>query len=110
MRTRVALDCGIVGLACERFRLANGRWPDALGQLVPDYLDDIPVDQYTVQPLKLKRRANGIVIYSVGEDGKDKDLGFRLWDPQYRRMLPLPPKSEPQQPVTPDEGGPVPPG
>jgi hypothetical protein len=125
MRTRVALDCGIVGLACERFRLAHGRWPDALEQLVPDYLDDIPVDQYTVQPLKLKRRANGIVIYSVGEDGKDnngaimgeydwefvnKDLGFRLWDPQYRRMLPLPPKSEPQQPVTPDEGGPVPPG
>src|SRR5262249_7618562 len=32
------LRCGIAALAAERFRLANGRWPESLDKLVPKYL------------------------------------------------------------------------
>jgi hypothetical protein len=62
------------GLAIERYRLANGgRLPSTLDALVPKYLAAPPVDPFTGEPLLFKARAQGYVVYSVGEDGSDDD-------------------------------------
>jgi hypothetical protein len=72
---------------------------------VPQYLTAVPRDPVDGQPLRLARRPDGIVIYSIGLDGKDdggvvaaenkgnpSDIGIRLWDIAQRRQPPLPPK------------------
>jgi hypothetical protein len=103
-RDQALMRCAIVLLAAERYRLANGHWPKALSDLVPVYLDKVPVDPFDDQSLRLRRLNDGVVIYSVGLDGKDNggnldpnptkegtDLGFRLWDVGQRRQPPKPP-------------------
>jgi hypothetical protein len=90
----------VAGLAAERFRLDNGRWPESLDQLVPKYLADVPNDPFIPGPLKLRKLPDGIFIYSVGYDGRDDggkidtkmrmrdgaDLGIRLWQVAHRRQ------------------------
>jgi hypothetical protein len=90
-------------LAAEQFRQARGRWPATLDELVPEYLTAVPRDPCDLQPLRLARRPDGIVIYGVGRNGQDdggdvgggpskgRDVGIRLWDVAYRRQPPLPP-------------------
>jgi hypothetical protein len=125
LKANTMLDCAILGLAAERFRLHHGRWPKSLEELVPDFVEAIPVDLFSGSKLLYRRRPDGIVIYSVGYNqiddqgllpGEDdiglsnKDFGFRLLDPQHRRKLPLPPKDDPGAPPPPlpppDEGAP----
>ena len=71
-------------LSVERYRLANGRLPDLLGDLVPKFLDTVPSDPFTGQPLHYQKLATGYTVYSVGEDGKDdggdekKDITFTV--------------------------------
>ena len=64
---RVAL----VGLAIERYRLAVGKLPDLLGELVPGYLDSLPRDPFDGAELRYKRLGKGYVVYSIGQDGSD---------------------------------------
>jgi hypothetical protein len=75
-------------------------------ELVPDFLKKIPADPYDGNPLRLKKQGDDLIAYSVGPDrvdnegtlavdGQDpqgKDIGFRLWDAEKRRQLPLPEK------------------
>ncbi len=86
----------IVGLACERYRLATGAWPKSLTDLQPDYLKEIPLDPYTGQALLFRQLPDGVVIYSVGVNGVDdggavlaiggspKDRGVKLINPPLR--------------------------
>jgi hypothetical protein len=96
-RIRAQLRCTAVALAAERYRQAGGRWPQTLGELVPEYIAGVPLDPFNGQPLKLGKHDQGIVIYSVGLDGVDNggainaqnpgsDLGFRLWNVSHRRQ------------------------
>jgi hypothetical protein len=96
--SRARLRCATVALAAERHRLARGTWPPALEALRPDFLAQVPSDPFDGAPLRYRRLDDGIVISSVGEDGRDdggetestspsgtgRDLGFRLWDPPVR--------------------------
>ena len=89
-----------VALACEHYRVAHGKWPDRLEELVPAFLQKVPTDPYDGQPIRFRRLSDGMVIYSVGPDGRDnggtlerknwrvpgKDVGFQLWDPAHRRQ------------------------
>lgn len=59
------------GIAVERFRMANGRLPDSLGELTPKWLDTVPADPFDDQPIRYKKLAKGFVTYSVGPDQKD---------------------------------------
>ncbi len=93
------LRLALAALAAERHRLAHGDWPRNLGDLVPQYLKQVPADPYTGQPLRFRRLTDGAVIYSVGSDrvinkgtldriapGTDgTDIGFRLWDAAKRQ-------------------------
>jgi hypothetical protein len=58
-------------VAVERWRLAKGALPDALGDLVPAHLDAIPTDPFDGKPFRYKRLAKGYVVYSVGENETD---------------------------------------
>jgi hypothetical protein len=106
------LRCLIAALAAERYRRAHGRWPEDLERLTPEWLEAVPADPFDGRPLRSARLADGLVIYSVGYDGKDDggrlaanwasgqdgDLGFRLWDLPHRRQpaRPRPPAPEDQ--------------
>ena len=69
---RAQLRTSLSGIAVERFRLAhNGKLPEDLSSLVPNFLDKIPFDPFDGQPLRYKRTANGFVVYSIGPDEKD---------------------------------------
>jgi len=58
-------------LAIERYRLANGKLPGQLTDLVPAFLPSVPTDPFDGKPLRYKTLAKGYVVYSVGEDRED---------------------------------------
>ena len=66
-----------VGLGIERYRLANGKLPENLAELVPAYLDTVPKDPFDGQELRYKRLETGYVVYSIGRDLSD-DGGTEL--------------------------------
>jgi len=59
------------GLAIERYRLAAGKLPDTLADLMPTYLDAVPKDPFDGKDLRYKKLETGFVVYSIGEDGND---------------------------------------
>lgn len=81
-RHNATLDVARVGLALERHRLAHGNYPPTLDQLVPMYLDVVPVDPFTGKPLLYRVSDDGesAVVYSVGEDERDDGGRERLPD------------------------------
>ena len=117
---QAALHSAIAALAAKRYRLRHGRWPEALDQLVPDFLVRVPLDPYADGgPVRLRRLADGVVIYSLGnnrrDDGGDirrpsggmtvgnSDIGIQLWEsPQRQRPAPALLPGAP----TPEDGGP----
>ncbi len=59
------------GIALERYRLAEGHYPDSLDALVPRFLSEIPTDPFDGKPLRYQRRGGGYLVYSIGHDRKD---------------------------------------
>jgi hypothetical protein len=110
-RTTAEARCAVVGIACERFRRQHGRWPDTLAELVPAFIPEVPLDPFNAEPLRFAKSEDGVVVYSVGkrlpsEFGKPAvrpelpegvEIGFRLWDPDRRRLPPPPDPVEPAQ-------------
>ncbi|TSA53855.1 MAG: hypothetical protein D4R45_04950, partial [Planctomycetaceae bacterium] len=58
-------------LAVERYRLAEGRLPQSLNNLVPAYIEAVPADPYDGHPLKYRTLETGFVVYSIGDDRSD---------------------------------------
>lgn len=98
-RRQAGLRSALTALAVERYRLKHGRWPERLEDLVPAFLPALPTDPYTGSPLVYRQNDDGIVVYSVGVNGKDdqgdiehrsdavdKDVGFRLYNPERRKQ------------------------
>ncbi|MCC6232730.1 MAG: hypothetical protein IT580_08805 [Verrucomicrobiales bacterium] len=68
----------LVGLALERHRLAEGRYPEHLDALSPKYLATVPRDPMDGQPLRYRRSGEkGFTLYSLGLDLRD-DQGARV--------------------------------
>lgn len=58
--------------ALERYRLANGEFPETLESLAPRYIDRAPNDVIGGQPYKYRRTKDGqFMLYSVGWNEKD---------------------------------------
>lgn len=108
-RQKARLRSAAAAVACERFRRANGRWPNDLAEIPRSVLPAVPADPFDGRPLRFRRVADGVVVYAVGPDLVDdggnltreykgkpgEDYGFRLWDPSHRRAEPLPkPKAD----------------
>lgn len=105
-RSQAHLRCAMIAMAAERYRIARKDWPKTLEDLVSaKLLDAVPDDPFVAGPIKLRRRADGITIYSLGFDGVDNDgnidhdrservpgfdIGLRLWNVSARRQAPMP--------------------
>ncbi len=66
-------DVDLVTVACalERYRLAEGTYPDQLAALVPRFIGTLPHDIINGQPLNYRFTPDGkFVLYSVGWRGK----------------------------------------
>jgi len=71
LRTIAYLRTARTALAVLRYRLAAGRLPDALTDLVPIYLDAVPIDPFDGKDLRYEKLGIGFVVYSVGLDLRD---------------------------------------
>lgn len=67
-------------LACERFRLASGRWPESLDELVPKYLQVVPLDPFDKQPLRYAVTPDGAKVWSIDENRRDDGGDINWWD------------------------------
>jgi len=62
-----AMDaCAQAAVAATRFRLDHGTLPSDLDDLVPAYLDAVPLDPFDGHPLRLSTKNNQWIVYSVG--------------------------------------------
>jgi hypothetical protein len=81
-RSRAELRCAATALAAERYRLAENRWPEKLGDLVPRYLKEVPSDPFDGQSLRMRHLDDGLVVYSVGADRQDNGGTMDLLRPE----------------------------
>ena len=65
------LRVAALALAVERYRLANGKLPEQLADMLPELLETIPLDPYDGKPLRYGRLDPGFVVYSIGKDRTD---------------------------------------
>lgn len=87
IRLQILLDQARLACALERFRLARGAYPDALAELVPEFIPVLPIDIYAQAPYRYRRiGTTSFQLYSVGENRKD-DGG----------VVVVPPRSGPPQ-------------
>ncbi len=102
-RHHARLRCVAAMLAAERFRLKQHRWPAKIEELKDYTAKETLIDPCDGKPLRLRREADGLVIYSVSVNGIDDggteetlkgserlDEGCRLWDVAKRRQPPVP--------------------
>ena len=86
-KSRMQLDTARVGIATERFRLATGKFPEHVDQLVPAYLDELPRDSVGNQLVFLAPTDTGIDAMSFGFeffDGKGEYTGPRASNVSFR--------------------------
>jgi hypothetical protein len=85
-----SIDLARIGCALERYRLAQGGYPESLDSLSPQFMEKIPHDIINGQPLQYRRpdgppaqgfgAASGkFLLYSVGWNGTNDDgqVSFR---------------------------------
>jgi hypothetical protein len=70
-RNQTFADEALIVCGLERYRLANGSYPDSLDALVPKFIDQLPHDIITGEPLKYRHAGDSFVLYSLGWNEKD---------------------------------------
>lgn len=67
-----------LALAAYAYREAEGSYPAEVNDMVPVFLETVPIDPFDGKPLKIKKVSGGLDIYSNGPDTKDlvKKLGW----------------------------------
>ena len=63
--------CTRTAVAVERFRRVNGRVPKSLDELVPRFIEKVPMDPFSGKELLYKLDDDSYTIYSVNENMKD---------------------------------------
>jgi hypothetical protein len=73
-RMQTYTDAGQAGCALERYRLANGHFPERLDELMPRYLERTPNDVIDGKPLRYRVDPDGRYrLYSVGWNQEDDE-------------------------------------
>lgn len=71
-RTQTRANEALLACTLERYRLAQGQYPDSLAALTPRFVEQRPHDLIGGEPLKYRRiNGAGYLLYSVGWDEKD---------------------------------------
>ena len=69
---QTAADQAALACALERYRLANGQFPETLESLVPHFMTALPRDLLRGEPYKYRGGVDGqFVLYSVGWNEED---------------------------------------
>jgi hypothetical protein len=69
---QTALNQAAIACALERYRLANGRFPETLATLAPRFISALPNDVLTGESYKYRLTDDGrFVLYSIGWNEKD---------------------------------------
>ena len=69
---QTSVDEAAVACALERYRLANGNFPEKAQELVPGYIDKLPDDVCNGKPLEYRRIDDShFILYSVGWNETD---------------------------------------
>ena len=63
----------LLAIALERYRAAQGAYPETLTALSPDYLPDLPQDPLTGEAIGYRRQKEGYLLYSVGMNLRDDE-------------------------------------
>ena len=88
-RSLATEQCIYTAIAIERYRLKSGRLPQALTDLVPAYLQNLPLDLFSEKPVLYQKTDSGFKVYTVGinqvDDGgrldqstDDRDWGIEI--------------------------------
>jgi hypothetical protein len=106
-KRKAMLRAAAAVIAAERARRATGATPRGWEPIVPAYLQAVPQDPYSGQPLRWKQTPTGFKIYSVWmnraddgglihrtSDSYPKDCGVEFWDVHHRGKLPPMPLPE----------------
>ncbi|MFO0796250.1 MAG: hypothetical protein U0804_02170 [Gemmataceae bacterium] len=124
IRARATLLTASAAVACERFRLARGRWPESLFEIPGDLLPPLPPDPYTGGPIQYEKTDDGgVLVFAAADDlqrtfalndGLNPDplggrgRGWKLWPPALRGVA----RPAPERPFETIPDGPdgLPPG
>lgn len=68
---RMHQDVVLAAIALELFKRSTGAWPPSLAALVPDFLDTVPIDCFTGDPLGYTIKDGEPLLYCVGIDLDD---------------------------------------
>ena len=72
LRAQTVANMVTAAIALERFRLSHHAYPEALANLVPEFLQSVPVDCMDGRDLRYRLNPDGTyLLYSVGDDGID---------------------------------------
>jgi hypothetical protein len=63
-----------LAFALAAFRIDHGRYPTALSELVPRYIEAVPKDRFSGADLHFKPETDGYYLYGAGSDGNDPPL------------------------------------
>ncbi|MHC4244140.1 MAG: hypothetical protein ACYSU4_17170 [Planctomycetota bacterium] len=77
-------------IAIQRYRLTEGRLPQSLENLVPAYMEVVPIDPFDGQDLKYRTLETGFVVYSIGDDLTDEGGAERDSKKRDKKGKPLP--------------------
>lgn len=81
-RNRTDMELATTAVALKRYFLHHQQYPDNLNQLVPGFLESVPVDPMNGESLHYVLNPNHtFTLYSVGENGID-DHGSTKTDPR----------------------------
>ena len=86
------IECARSALAVKRLDLQQGRMPERLAELVPKFIESVPLDPFDGKPIRFRRVGNGFAVYSVGVNltddaakgrllGRTPDVVFRSFPP-----------------------------
>src|ERR1044071_3514713 len=71
-RNQTMVNEALIACALERYRLAQGQYPETLDALLPKFTDTLPHDLIKGEKLKYRRTADGgFLLYSLGWNEKD---------------------------------------
>ncbi|HEY9840843.1 MAG TPA: hypothetical protein V6D23_10335, partial [Candidatus Obscuribacterales bacterium] len=78
-------------LALETYHAEHGQYPQALAQLVPGVIPEVPADPWSGRPFGYKRLATGdYLFYSVGPSGRDQGgKSYNEFDPNQKSCYTL---------------------
>jgi hypothetical protein len=63
-----------VSLALRAYQVEHQKYPASLAELVPEYLEQIPTDPFSLkQPLRYRVKGEEYLLYSIGPDGTDNE-------------------------------------